>query len=65
MSALEQHLSPETVAQRLSVSLDTVYRLCQRKQIASYQVGRRRIIPESAIIEYLGHGKVVELRRVK
>ena len=65
MSALEQYLSPETVAQRLSLSVDTVYRLCRDEKISSYRVGRRRIIPESSIMEFLGHGKVVQLRRIK
>ncbi len=67
---IEQHVTPDTLADRLGVHPDTVYRAIRTGQLRSVRVGRLRRIPESAVGEWLGGpsgvsvaGSVVELRR--
>ncbi|QFZ16203.1 helix-turn-helix domain-containing protein [Saccharothrix syringae] len=49
-----QLLSVQTVAEVLSVSRWTVYRLIWDGELRSVQVGRCRRVPQAALDEYLG-----------
>jgi excisionase family DNA binding protein len=69
VSTLAQHLSPEQVASRTSLSVDTIYRLCRDNRLPSRRIGRRRIISETDVVEFLEQDStlapVIELRRAK
>jgi excisionase family DNA binding protein len=43
----------EQVQQRLNVGRSTVFGLIKKKQLRSVMVGRRRLIPESALAEFI------------
>lgn len=49
----EQKFSIDTVAKNLSINRSTVERLIGSGKLGYYQVGRRRIIGESHLKEYL------------
>lgn len=64
---LEQHFTPEQVAQSLGVSLESIYRLCMSGEIRSYRPRSlaRRLIPQSAVKEFLnGEGAETTLAQV-
>lgn len=46
------HYSPEAVARKWSVSVDTVYRLLNRNELHSFRVGRRRVVLEESVLAY-------------
>ena len=48
-----QKFSIEEVAQRRIVQATTVYRLMEKGKLGFYQIGRRRIVGESYIEQYL------------
>ena len=43
----------ETVMERLGVGRSTVFALMSSGELRSCKVGRRRLIPESAIVEFI------------
>lgn len=55
---LEQHYTPDEIADKLHVSPSTVLRECRAGRLRSFVVpgGRSRRIPESAITEWLHAG---------
>lgn len=50
---IEQYLSARELAQKLSVSEDTVWKLAWNNELRSIKIGRRRVFPVSAIQEWL------------
>ena len=46
-------LNVDEVADRLSVSKDWTYRLIYRGDLFSVKSGRRRLVPETAVEEYI------------
>lgn len=51
---LEQDaFEPEDVAERLAVSVDTVYRLIRRGELRATRIGRRYSVPAQALVEFL------------
>lgn len=53
MQLERKHLAPETVAKRLGVSVDSVYRLVRSGELAGVRVGRRYVISDEALAEFL------------
>ena len=51
--AAEAKFSIKEVAQRLRVHATTVYHLMEKGKLGFYQIGRRRIVGESHIEQYL------------
>lgn len=70
---IEQHYRPAEVARRLSLSEDAILRACKTGALRSLVPpnGRARLIPESAVLEWLQNGEqarnvpasVIEMRR--
>lgn len=48
----EVFISVKEAARRLAVSPWTVYQLCDKKQIRSRYIGRRRVIEPASLREY-------------
>jgi excisionase family DNA binding protein len=48
-----QNLSLDETAQQLGVCIWTVHQLIRRGEIASLKIGRRRLIPQTAITQYV------------
>lgn len=46
-------LTPEEVAERLGLSLDTTYRLLRERRISAKRVGRRYVVPLEGIASFL------------
>lgn len=68
--SIEPHYSAEEIADRLGVSISTVYRHMAARRLHSVKAGRSRRVPESALHEWLngddGRGRdgasVIEMR---
>ncbi len=43
----------EAVMERLSIGRSTVYLLMESGQLRSVKVGRRRLVPESAVVAFI------------
>ncbi len=57
-------LSPGIVAERLAVSPDTVYRLIRRGELGAVRAGRRYVVPDEALREFLERGEREDVERL-
>jgi len=58
MRQLEEHLTPERVAERLSCSTESVRRWIARGELAPvYKPGRMVLVPASAVVRFLSRFK--------
>lgn len=48
-----QLLSVEATGSRLSISTWSVFQLIRDKKLQSVKIGKRRLVPESAIADYI------------
>jgi len=60
----QEFLTPEQIAERLAVSVDTVYRLVRDGELAAVRAGRRYTVPVDALREFLERASTDDDERV-
>jgi len=63
MQLQQEYWRPEQVAERLNLSVDTVYRLIRRGDLQAFRAGRRFTVSTQALTEFLEGAEIEDVDR--